>query len=53
MQRNAIEAAKLETLRRDIDAAWQQADDGDFVNFDPDRISRDLDNLDNPVRKNA
>ena len=53
MKRDAIEAAKLKTLRHDIDVAWQQADNGDFVNFDPHRISRELDILENPADKNA
>lgn len=43
MQQDAIEAAKLEALRRNIDAAWQQADRGDFADFDPTRIDHELD----------
>ncbi len=43
MKQDATEAAKLEALRRDIDAAWQQADRGDFADFDPERINRELD----------
>ena len=34
MQIEANEQAKLEALRRDIDAAWQQADNGECEPFD-------------------
>ena len=43
MQIEATEQAKLEALRRDIDAAWQQADRGEFGTFDVDAFLKQAD----------
>ena len=43
MQVEATERAKLEALRRDIDAAWQQADRGAFEKFDVDAFLKQAD----------
>ncbi len=36
-------AAKLEALRTQIDIGWQQAEKGEFAEFDPDAINLSLD----------
>jgi len=38
MQVEEENRAKLERLRRDIDAAWAQADAGKFIEFDVERF---------------
>ena len=41
--REAEEAVKLEALRRDIDAAWREADRGAFADYSLDETLRALD----------
>ena len=38
-----VNAEELEALRAEIDIGWQQAERGEFADFDPDRINRELD----------
>ena len=40
----ASEQSKLESLRSDIDAAWRQADDGDFADYSLQGVLADLPN---------
>jgi antitoxin ParD1/3/4 len=39
----ALHEAKLAALRHEIDAAWRQADSGEFVDLDVEEINRELD----------
>lgn len=43
MKFEAEDRAKLESLRRDIDIGWRQADEDRFATFDLDVMTRELD----------
>jgi antitoxin ParD1/3/4 len=43
MRFEATQEAKLEALRRDIDAAWQQAERGELETFDIDTFLKQAD----------
>ena len=41
---DAMDAARLEALRTEINKGWNEAEEGDFPTFDITQINADLDN---------
>lgn len=43
IQADAIEAAKLDALRAEIDKGWNEADKGEFASYSLDTVNTSLD----------